>query len=183
MAFTNVMEAPVEDPDVVRAAQRGDPGAMDDLARSYYRPALRVAVRLLGNVEDATDATQEAFLRVHRAIRDFRSPWSFRPWLLRIVRNVCFSELRRRRASVETVELGDVDVADPVAVEEVVVERADVAALTQRLGALPAPHRDVIVLRDIEGCSSNEAARRLGISAGALRVRLHRARRELRARF
>jgi len=100
-------------PDVdslVRAAQRGDQDAFEQLVRAYDQSVLRLAMNLLRSAEDARDVYQEAFLRVYRNLHSFRFDCSFHTWLYRIVTNICLDQLRRRKvrkeepAVVETAE-------------------------------------------------------------------------------
>jgi RNA polymerase sigma-70 factor, ECF subfamily len=174
------------DPALVRAVQRGEQGAMDALIRATYADVYALARRLLGDPSDAADATQEVYLRVVRSVLGFRGESSFGTWLHRVTVNVCSTALTRRgdaRArgqSAGVLEM-DVDVADPAAGPEDRAETADLAARTARaLDALPADAREVVVLRDVQGLSTKEAAKLLGISEGAVKVRLHRAHARLR---
>ena len=100
-------------PDVdslVRAAQRGDQVAFEQLVRAYDQSVLRLAMNLLRSPEDARDVYQEAFLRVYRNLHAFRFDCSFHTWLYRIVTNICLDQLRKRKvrkeesAVVETAE-------------------------------------------------------------------------------
>jgi RNA polymerase sigma-70 factor (ECF subfamily) len=99
---------------LVRAAQRGDQDAFEQLVRTYDQSVLRLAMNLLRSPEDARDVYQEAFLRVHRNLQTFRFDCSFHTWLYRIVTNICLDQLRRRKvrkeesAVVETSE-GEMD--------------------------------------------------------------------------
>jgi RNA polymerase sigma-70 factor (ECF subfamily) len=91
-------------PDVdslVRAAQRGDQDAFEQLVRAYDQGVLRLAMNLLRSPEDARDVYQEAFLRVHRNLPSFRFDSSFHTWLYRIVTNICLDQLRRRKVRKE----------------------------------------------------------------------------------
>ncbi|MGO9231712.1 MAG: RNA polymerase sigma factor [Bryobacteraceae bacterium] len=95
---------------LVRAAQRGDQDAFEQLVRAYDQSVLRLAMNLLRSAEDARDVYQEAFLRVYRNLHSFRFDCSFHTWLYRIVTNICLDQLRRRKvrkeepAVVETAE-------------------------------------------------------------------------------
>src|SRR5512138_2760842 len=99
---------------LIRAVQRGDQDAFEQLVRAYERNVLRLAMNLLRSPEDARDVYQEAFLRVYRNIQSFRFDCSFHTWLYRIVTNICLDHLRKRKvrredsAVVETAE-GPVD--------------------------------------------------------------------------
>jgi RNA polymerase sigma-70 factor (ECF subfamily) len=86
---------------LVRAAQRGDQDAFEQLVRTYDQSVLRLAMNLLRSPEDARDVYQEAFLRVHRNLPSFRFDCSFHTWLYRIVTNICLDQLRRRKVRKE----------------------------------------------------------------------------------
>ena len=99
---------------LIRAAQRGDQDAFEQLVRTYDQSVLRLAMNLLRSPEDARDVYQEAFLRVYRNLHSFRFDCSFHTWLYRIVTNICLDQLRKRKvrkeepAVVETSE-GSID--------------------------------------------------------------------------
>jgi len=107
----------VDEPALIRAVQRGDADAFEQLVRAYDQSVLRLALNLLRSPEDARDVYQEAFLRVYRNIHAFRFDCSFHTWLYRIVTNICLDHLRKRKvrreesAVVETTE-GPVDRMD-----------------------------------------------------------------------
>ena len=86
---------------LIRAAQRGDQDAFEQLVRAYDQSVLRLAMNLLRSQEDARDVFQEAFLRVYRSIDAFRFDCSFHTWLYRIVTNICLDYLRKRKVRKE----------------------------------------------------------------------------------
>jgi RNA polymerase sigma-70 factor (ECF subfamily) len=174
------------DPQLVRAVQRGERGAMDELIRATYTDVYALCRRLLGDPSDAADATQEVYLRVVRSVLGFRGESAFGTWLHRVTVNVCSTALqsrgdvRARGQSAGAQELS-IEVADPAPDPAARAETADLAARTARaLNGLPDDARAVVVLRDVQGLSTREAAKVLGISEGAVKVRLHRAHARLR---
>src|SRR6478609_3197052 len=86
---------------LIRAAQRGDQDAFEQLVRTYDQSVLRLAMNLLRSPEDARDVYQEAFLRVYRNLHAFRFDCSFHTWLYRIVTNICLDQLRKRKVRKE----------------------------------------------------------------------------------
>ena|ERR1035437_2240504 len=86
---------------LIRAAQRGDQDAFEQLVRAYDQSVLRLAMNLLRSPEDARDVYQEAFLRVFRNLHTFRFDCSFHTWLYRIVTNICLDQLRKRKVRKE----------------------------------------------------------------------------------
>ncbi len=167
---------------VVEAAQAGDAEAMSTLVRATHRSVYTQALRMLGDPEDAADATQDVYLRVVRKIGGFRHEASFPTWLSRVTVNVVMSMLRRRsrRLSVEGGTMPDEAPqpgSDPA-------DRAASLALAARLDplvqGLPEGQRQVLVLRDVYGLSTDEVAGLLGLTSGAVKVRLFRARERLK---
>lgn len=177
-------------PELVRAVQRGQPGAMEDLIRATHVDVHRLALRILRDPTDAADATQEVFLRVMRSVVGFRGDAAFGTWLHRITVNVCATMLRRRgdqRArgqAAGSVPFGTddlFDVADDVAdTEGRIVELDEAGRVAEAIRSLSEDDRAIVVLRDIQGLSTREAAEVLGIGEGAAKVRLHRAHARLR---
>src|SRR6478609_10866838 len=95
---------------LIRAAQRGDQDAFEQLVRAYDQSVLRLAMNLLRSPEDARDVYQEAFLRVYKNLDSFRFDCSFHTWLYRIVTNLCLDHMRKRKVRKEesaVVETGD----------------------------------------------------------------------------
>jgi len=181
------------DPALVRACQRGEPGALDALIRATYADVYALCRRMLADREDAADATQEVYLRVVRSVLGFRGESSFGTWLHRVTVNVCLSALRKRgQARAAGATAGAVAFATPddessphSSSEDGPDERAATADLLARseaaVLALPEPSRTVVVLRDVEGLSTREVAEVLGLSESVVKVRLHRAHARLRA--
>ena len=168
-------------PELVRAAQSGDPAALEDLISGSYRAAYTLALRLMGNPDDAAEATQEAYIRMVRGLRRFREVGAFPTWLFKIVSNVCMTEIRKRnRRDIPTEAEQMVDFAASEDAEDLAVGKVFWGELEESVRGLPEVYRSVVVLRDIYGLSGEETADVLGISPGAVKVRLHRARRRLR---
>lgn len=181
------------DPALVRACQRGDPGALDELIRATYSDVYALCRRMLADADEAADATQEVFLRVMRSVVGFRGQSAFGTWLHRVTVNVCLTALKRRSRARATgagpgrqpfAVPGDPD-ADRIAADEASpADRAVTADLLARsevaLAALPEDARAVVVLRDIEGMSTREVAELLGVTESVVKVRLFRAHARLR---
>ncbi len=160
---------------------------MDDLIRASYADVYALCRRLLGDPSDAADATQEVFVRVVRSVMAFRGEAAFGTWLHRVTVNVCMTQLRRRgdvRARGQSAGALDFQpdelLSDDAGPGER-VERSDLARRTAAaLADLSDEAREVVVLRDVQGLSTREAAELLGVSEGAVKVRLHRAHARLR---
>lgn len=180
----------VADELVVRARD-GDRFAFDQLVRDTYQDTYSLALKLTGDEHDARDAVQEAYLRAYRAIRRFRGDAAFSTWLHRITAN-CSSTLTRirgRRQHQDIDSLRATGEADPVDnrpdhdPEECSCRRADLEALRRAIALLPDRLRVVLVLRDVCDLPHQAIAAELGISTGAAKVRVHRARQQLRERL
>lgn len=161
---------------------------MSALVAATYPEVLGVARRILQDPHDAADAAQEAYIRALRGLRRFRGDAAVTTWLHRIAVRTSLDVLRAkgRRAEVGLPE-GPVEprlafpasgqAPDPALAPERTEERQQ---LTRALQSLPERLRLAVILRDVEGLSTAETAELLGISEGAAKVRLHRARRLLR---
>lgn len=180
---------------LVERAKRGDVQAFEQLIIHYEKKVLNTAYRLTGNLEDAMDIAQEAFLRVYSSMSEFRGDSSFATWLFRIVHNACLDELRKRRRERissldEPVQGTDGDMVRQLAVAdradgpEETLERFEIQrAVQESINALDEEYRIVVVMRDIQGYSYNEIAEMLGINLGTVKSRLNRARNALKEMF
>ncbi len=169
-------------------AQRGDLNAYNTLVLHYQTQAFNVAYRIMGDVDSATDATQEAFISAYQAIHTFRGG-SFKSWLMRIVTNACYDELRRTRRRPQTSldalytedEAPDSPLVSRAENPESYAQRMDLqAAIMSCLQGLSEDQRTVAVLSDLEGFNYDEIAAIVGIALGTVKSRLSRARANLR---
>jgi RNA polymerase sigma-70 factor (ECF subfamily) len=181
------------DHDLVRRVQAGDTAAFRALFDKYHRRAFAVAMGVVKNQDDALDAVQEAFVKVHKNIHKFEGSSSFYTWLYRIVMNVSIDHVRRtnRRKSLDFDERAlheESEVAgDGALVPNVTDANPGKAALRRELGNaieralhdLPEHHRAVIVLREIEGMSYEEMAEALEVPKGTIMSRLFHARKKM----
>ncbi len=176
---------------IIQAAKRGDVAAFNRLVMAHQGLAYNVAFRLMGDADAAADATQEAFLKAFRAIGQYRGG-SFRSWLLRIVTNACYDQLRyhRRRPSEPLLPETNDDGApadytsrlmDPAeSPEDSALRRELNEMLQQAILRLPPDQRLILVLSDVEGFSYREIADTIGLPLGTVKSRLSRARTRLR---
>ncbi len=165
---------------LVDLAVAGDLEAFETLVRRYRPIVFRVAARIVGQ-SDADDVTQDTFLRAFHRLPQFRADSPFRAWLLRIAHNAALDALARRRAPVR--EPAEEDVVVGRAPERTPAEELEVSERRRRLALkleqVPAAHRTVLVLRDLEGLSYEEIAQITASPLGSVKGRLFRARREL----
>lgn len=178
---------------LVELLRAGDADAFEQLVRRYGPRLLGVARRIVRNEEDARDCVQEAFLSAHRAMGRFEQRSRLGTWLHRIVTNAALMKLRATRPQrEEPLELAlpryDRDGfregprrSNALTPEEL-LQRADSRGLVRAaMDRLPESYRTVLLLRDIEGYDTQETAKLLEASPGAVKVRLHRARTALKA--
>lgn len=175
---------------LIQEAQGGDVGAYNTLVLHYQELAYNVAYRIMGEGDSAADATQEAFISAYRALNSFRGG-SFKSWLMRIVTNACYDELRRRKrrpqAALDALYVED-ESADPgtsfafrAEGPEAHAQRMDLqSAIIDCLQDLPGDQRTVTVMCDIEGFSYDEIADAVDVALGTVKSRLSRARSKLR---
>jgi RNA polymerase sigma-70 factor (ECF subfamily) len=189
MSMIDVMRTPDGDEARLLARVRaGDAEARDVFVRAHAGRMLATARRFLRSEHDAADAVQDAFLSAFRSMSAFEGAASPATWLHRIVVNACLMKLRAR-ARRRTAPLGDLpaEFADdgrrgrPWEAAHARLDRAETRAWVRAgIDRVPEPYRTVLLLRDIEQLDTDETARRLGITAGAVKTRLHRARQALR---
>lgn len=171
---------------LVRAARCGDSAAFAQLVSRHYPLLLASCQRMLAEVDLARDAAQEAALRAMLGLDHLRDDARFGPWLVGIGLNVCrgMLEAGRRQLSLETLREGG-QLAEPVADRDEPVDLVAARELTVRvreaIAALPAGQRRAVALFYIDGLTQAETARELGTRPGAVKTRLHKARRSLRA--
>jgi RNA polymerase sigma-70 factor (ECF subfamily) len=178
---------------LLHALRQGDGRAYEQLVRRQAGPLLVTARRILRNEDDARDAVQDAFLAAFRSLDSFAGNARLTTWLHRIVINAALNKLRRRQRKPERSIEGllprfqeDGHQAEP-AVEwredsQTAVQRQETRELVRRaIDELPDIYRTVLLLRDIEGLETEEAARILGVNAAVVKTRLHRARQALRS--
>jgi len=175
---------------LIQDAKSGDLDSFNRLVLAYQDMVYNQAYRMMGEPAAADDATQEAFISAFRKLGSYRGG-SFKAWLLRIVTNACYDELRRRKRR-PTTPLEPVDqngeeiesprwMTDPKETPEEAAERAELAEALQRcLDGLTPEFRAVVILVDIQGMDYSEAAQAVAKPLGTIKSRLARARLKLR---
>lgn len=160
---------------LVTLVRQGYEAAFEEIVRRYGRPLTRYATTIVGSRSE--DITQDAFSKALLALRRDGEEIELRPWLFRIVRNTALNDLRDNPPSPEVLAEAIVGGRNPA---EELEQREELADLIKRLRALPEPQRAAIVMRELEGLGHEEIARALGLSGGAARQAIYRARRALR---
>lgn len=178
--------------ELVRRAQNGDLDAFEALLRAHEKSVYNLALRMTGSPEDAEDMAQEAFLKVWRALPDFRWECKFSVWLYRVVSNVCLDWLRRqsKRQTVslnvedEDGEENERELPDErLSPERLLEQKLTREAVQKALSALPEEQRQILLLREIRGLSYEEIGQALSLEPGTVKSRLFRARKKLAARL
>lgn len=166
---------------LLELAKNGNVRAFDELVARRQDIVFRLAYRMLGNHEDAADVQQETFVRAWRSLRRFRQDATFSTWLHRITINLCIS---RRRVKVDEEPLSDEESQSTFESPVVCLERKETTAQVRKvLAGMPAHHRVLVVLRDMEDRSFEEIAQILGCSIESARMRVCKARRMFRERI
>jgi RNA polymerase sigma-70 factor (ECF subfamily) len=183
-----------DDADLVREALAGESGAFDQLVERYQRRATSVAYRLLGNLHDALEVCQEAFVRAYRNLQSLEDRRRFGPWLLRIVTNLSLNFRRDRAAGGRKISLEDCIRADDRPWEERISDSPasderpgatlaaeELAEIVQReIAALPEQQRLALVLFSIEQLPQKEVATIMNCSVEAVKWHVFQARRKLK---
>lgn len=182
----------MDEPALIRDAQQGNLDSFNRLVMEYQSIVFNVAYRIMGEGASASDATQDAFISAYKSIRGYRGG-SFKGWLLRIVTNACYDELRRRKrrpaASLEALAVvetgpdaeGEAQLASNIESPEHHAERAELGGAIQRcLNDLPNDQRVAVVLCDVQGFDYSEIAQAMGTALGTVKSRIARARLKLR---
>jgi RNA polymerase sigma-70 factor, ECF subfamily len=167
-----------EDRELVDRTLAGDMTAFELLVERHRDVVFRVAARTVGTGE-AEDVAQDAFLRAYHSLPRFRREAPFRAWLLRITQNAALNQQARRRPEPVDPSVEDPDPEQGRTPAERLEERERRERLESKIRLLSPPHREVLVLRDVEGLSYGEIAEVTETPLGSVKGRLHRARGEL----
>lgn len=167
---------------------KGDANAFEHLVHAYEKTVYNLALRTLGNREDAEDVTQEAFLKAYRSLDSYRGDSKFSVWLYRIVSNLCLDLLRsRQRKPTQSLtvedddgEIGELEISDEHFSPEKLLDRKLTRESVQRgLSALPDDARQILLLRELQGMSYEEIGQALDLEPGTVKSRIFRARKRL----
>jgi RNA polymerase sigma-70 factor (ECF subfamily) len=175
-----------DDRRLIAACLGGNRDAYGELVSRYYARLYNAVYRLVDHPDDAADVVQDAFLNAYQSLHTFKGEAEFFTWLYRIAFNTTISLKRRKRANVSLDVGGPEGVIDPADSSEYVRPGAaferqeEELQLQTALTRLSHEHREVLVLKDIEGMKYEQIAQILGVPVGTIRSRLHRARLELR---
>lgn len=161
-----------------------------ELFEEFQRPIYYYLLRMTRDSDIAEDLTQETFIRVHKGLPAFRGESSFSTWIYRIATNACLDYLSSKASRLEqtTTSLDDVDayefwLLDPnAAAPELAADQAEMSECVQRfIRDLPPNHRAPLILSDLQGLNNREIAEVLEVPLSTVKIRLHRARRQLQS--
>jgi RNA polymerase sigma-70 factor, ECF subfamily len=174
---------PTSDYDLACAASAGNRSAFEELYRRHHRRVYSLCLRMLGNISDAEDLTQEVFIQLYRRIGSYRGEAAFSTWLHRLTVNQVLMSFRKRTVKFEsTTEEGVLPnivargTEDPKSMPII-----DQIALEKAINQLPPGYKSVFILHDVEGYEHEEIARLLGVTVGTSKSQLHKARLKLRS--
>jgi RNA polymerase sigma-70 factor, ECF subfamily len=174
------MPTTADEQGLVERAQAGDRSAFEELVRRHADRLYAVVLRFVANADEAEEVTQEAFLRAWRSIERFRGRSQFFTWLYRIGINEAKRRAERRPSAGAVTSLEDSpldDAPDWSEAPELRTEQGDLRRVLERaVRALPLDYRTPLILRDVEGLSTQEAADVMELGQAAFKSRLHRAR-------
>ena len=173
--------------EIIRSVLRGNVNDFEKLVTAYEKNVYSLALRMVGDPEDAADMTQETFIKAYRSLSSFRGDSKFSSWLYRIASNVCLDFLRSRSRHPQ-VSLNSSDEDDRTTFElpdmsrnpeEQLMKKLSMEAVRRGLEQLPEQQRQILVLRELGGLSYAELARILGLEEGTVKSRIFRARKRL----
>jgi RNA polymerase sigma-70 factor (ECF subfamily) len=175
--------------ELLARARNGDREALEALLVHHQAQIYRFGLRMCRDPDDAQDVLQDTLFAVARGVRDFRGASSISTWLYTIARSFCIKKRRRSKFAPAAERSLDSDpnleaagLADPARrPDEALAAHQVEVALEQAIGALDPMHREVLLLRDVEGLTAPQVAEVLGVSVQAVKSRLHRARLSVRA--
>lgn len=170
--------------ELIRKCRAGDQKFYEPLVRTYEEEGHRFALGILGDPDVAHDAVQQAFIKAYQALDRFDLGRSFRPWFLQILRNQCRDMLRRQKAGFDERRIDAVLAERLPSSSDPERDHRRAAArdlLWQALGRISVDHREVLVLKELEGFSYGEIAEAMAVPDGTVASRLYHARRALRA--
>ncbi len=159
----------------------GDSDAFAYIVEKYKRSAFYTALRIVGNVDDAHDLSQEAFLKAFKALGTFRRGAVFKVWFFQILRNTCISHLRKKKKKMVSVDANEAfELVDDAPSSEDKLNMAEMKeTLKEALKKLTPVRREVLILREFEDMSYDQISQVLGISLEQVKSRLHYARKQL----
>ncbi|MHC4187988.1 MAG: RNA polymerase sigma factor [Planctomycetota bacterium] len=184
--MNELMRSQEDDIALVERFRKGSKDAFEQIVKRYMKESYFIALGLVGNHDDALDLSQEAFCRAYCNIQLLNSNQKFFPWFYQILRNLCFSHLRRGKrrhtVSLSNSEMGAGSLPSREEFSpELVCERNErKEAVWKAMGQLSEKHREIIILRHFQHLSYDEIAGYLHCTRGTVMSRLYHARKKLK---
>lgn len=177
----------VSEKKIIEKVLGGDANAFEELVLRYEKTVYNLALRMVGDRDDAFDMTQEAFIKAYGSLSSFRGDSKFSVWIYRITTNVCLDFLRsksRKQQVYLTVSDDDedaqLDIPDPKAdPEQQLIKKISMQSVEEGLKTLPDKQRQILVMRELGGMSYAEIGKALSIEEGTVKSRIFRARKRL----
>ncbi len=174
--------------DLIKKAQNNDVHAFEQLISEHQTTVYNIALKIMGNPEDAADAAQEALIKVFKNIKKFNGNSKFSTWIYRITHNVCIDELRKKKQQVYSIDEYYEDDNNPVlniaddkpTPEQHIINNERAEMLKNAIMQLPPVSRSAIYLRDIRDFSYEEISKIQKCSVGTVKSRISRARAQLK---
>lgn len=163
--------------DLIKRAKKGEISAFAELVEKYESDIFTYCLYILRNREDAKDLTQETFLKAFLKIQSLKKDEDFKFWLLRIARNSCYKKLRRLKIEKNFIDLEE---EKKFSIDEEVIKDERREKLINAINKLNKKDKEILILRDIEGYSYDEISKILKLSLNLVKVRIHRARKNLK---
>ena len=174
MVFRTATAMP-EEAALIARARSGDTRAFEALYRAHVDRVYGLCLRMTGNVSEAEDCAQEAFIQAWNKLEKFRGDSAFGTWMHRIAVNAVLARIRKSKREQDRIHV----VADTASPPESIGDSGGLRDLADAIGRLPEGARHVFVLNAVYGYSHEESSRMLGIAVGTSKAQLHRARRLL----
>ena len=182
---------------LVARFKNGDQSAFDEMVSRYWDRIYSMVHQLLRNAQDAEEVTQDAFIRAHRGLVNFRGESAFSTWLYQIATNLARNRYwywwRRKRdfsvsldapvSSENSTTLAEIIPAELETPDDIAVTQEFVSRISRGMDRLSAKHREILILRNVKNMAYEEIAEILGISVGTVKSRIARARESLRSKL
>ncbi len=174
------------DKDIIDRVNGGDTQAFEELVRRYEKTVFNIALRMVGDSDDAADMTQEAFIKAYGNLGSFRGDSRFSVWLYRITTNLCLDHLRTRARkkqvplSLDDDDGQELELPDMRAMpEEQLMRKLSMQAVRRGLERLAPEHRQILIMRELGGMSYADISAALSLEEGTVKSRIFRARKNL----
>ena len=178
----------VSEKKIIEKVLGGDANAFEELVLKYEKTVYNLALRMVGDRDDAFDMTQEAFIKAYGSLSSFRGDSKFSVWIYRIATNVCLdflrSKSRKQQVSLTVSDDDDedaqLDIPDPSsAPEQQLMQKMSMQSVEEGLKTLPDKQRQILVMRELGGMSYAEIGKALSLEEGTVKSRIFRARKRL----